>query len=196
MNAESLIDREAASRASDPCLVYGNPAAELLYPLTYRGSVDEASVYFLAHRTATAHGTIVRCRDCGFVFTSPRFSGSDYDRIYMAVRPPPNLDPSFETAKAARFHQLTTIVRKFQPRDVPFLDFGCGDGGSSAGSTVPPGAASKLGRRAGGGPGRARSLLEIGRRLRVHLSSRPPRLTSWLPSTCSSICHELKRMSH
>jgi SAM-dependent methyltransferase len=53
----------------------------------------------------------------------------DYDRIYKAVRPPANLDPSFETAKVARFDRLAAIVRKFQCHEAPFLDFGCGDGG-------------------------------------------------------------------
>jgi SAM-dependent methyltransferase len=93
------------------------------------GSVEDASDYFLAHRAATAHGPIVRCRDCAFVFSSPRFSSLDYDRIYKAIRPPANLDSSFEKATAARFRRLVTIVRKFQPRATPFLDFGCGDGG-------------------------------------------------------------------
>jgi 2-polyprenyl-3-methyl-5-hydroxy-6-metoxy-1,4-benzoquinol methylase len=91
--------------------------------------MEEAATYFLANRTATAHGSIVRCRDCGFVFTSPRFSNLEYDRIYREIRSPADLDPSFETAKAARFQRLAAIVRKFQPCEAPFLDFGCGDGG-------------------------------------------------------------------
>ena len=123
------IDWEAASRAPDPCLVCGSVAKKTLYPPTYTGSVAEAPDYFLAHRTATAHGPIVRCLDCGFVFTSPRFRGEDYDWIYKAVRPPLNLDASFETAKAARFRRLAAIVRKFQSREAAFVDFGCSDGG-------------------------------------------------------------------
>ena len=126
---ESPFDWAAASRAPDPCLVCGSLAKQPLYPSTYTGSVAEAPAYFLAHRTVTAHAPIVRCRDCGFVFTSPRFTGEDYDWIYKSVRSPPNLDASFETAKVARFRRLTAIVRKFQPREAAFLDFGCGDGG-------------------------------------------------------------------
>jgi SAM-dependent methyltransferase len=53
----------------------------------------------------------------------------DYDRIYKAIQPPKDLDPSFEIAKAARFRRLAAIVRQFQPRRASFLDFGCGDGG-------------------------------------------------------------------
>jgi SAM-dependent methyltransferase len=129
MSARRSVDLETASFAPDPCLICGSPAKQPLYPATYTGSMEEAATYFLANRTATAHGPIVRCPDCGFVFTSPRFSDLEYDRIYTEVRLPADLDPSFYTAKAARFQRLAAIVRKFQPRETPFLDFGCGDGG-------------------------------------------------------------------
>jgi len=120
---------ENATCAPDPCLICGSLAKQLLYPGTYAGSIGKAATYFLANRTATAHGPIVRCRECGFVFTSPRFSNLEYDRIYREVRSPADLDPSFETAKAARFQRLAAIVRKFGPSETLFLDFGCGDGG-------------------------------------------------------------------
>lgn len=148
MNAETPVDWDVAKRKPDPCLVCGSLAKQLLYPPTYTGSVEEAATYFLANRTATAHGPIMRCRDCGFVFSSPRFSGSDYDRIYRAVRPPADIDPSFETAKAARFKRLAAIVRKFQPHEVPFLDFGCGDGGFLRQFDSPAGRGFEIGNGA------------------------------------------------
>jgi len=129
MSAERPVDWKIGSCLPDPCLICGSLAKQRLYPATYTGSIEEAATYFLANRTATAHGPIVRCRDCGFVFTSPRFSNPEYDRIYREIRSPADLDPSFEIAKAARFQRLAAIVRKFQPREAPFLDFGCGDGG-------------------------------------------------------------------
>jgi 2-polyprenyl-3-methyl-5-hydroxy-6-metoxy-1,4-benzoquinol methylase len=129
MSTNRPADWKTGSCAPDPCLICGSLAKQPLYPATYAGSIEEAATYFLANRTATAHGPIVRCRDCGFVFTSPRFANSEYDRIYREVRSPADLDPSFETAKAARFRRLAAIVRKFRPREAPFLDFGCGDGG-------------------------------------------------------------------
>ena len=128
MNGSS-VDLVAASRAADPCLVCGSTVNQLLYAPTYTGSVAEAPSYFLAFRKATAHAPIVQCQDCGFVFTSPRFAADDYDWIYKAVRLPPNLDASFERAKVSKFRRLAAIVRKFQPREAAFLDFGCGDGG-------------------------------------------------------------------
>jgi SAM-dependent methyltransferase len=129
MIAERSVDCKNPSCAQDPCLICGSLAQQALYPATYTGSIEQAATYFLANRTATAHAPIVRCRECLFVFTSPRFSNAEYDRIYREVGLPVDLDPSFETAKAARFQRLASIVRKFQPRETPFLDFGCGDGG-------------------------------------------------------------------
>ena len=129
MSAERPVDWKNASCAPDHCLICGSLAKQPLYPATHSVSIEEAATYFLANRTVTAHGPIVRCRDCGFVFTSPRFSNLEYDSIYREVRSDADLDPSFERAKAARFQRLAAIVRKFQPREAPFLDFGCGDGG-------------------------------------------------------------------
>ena len=129
MSAERPVDWKTGICAPDPCLICGSLAKQPLYPATYTGSMEAVASYFLANRTATAHGPIVRCRDCGFVFTSPRFSNPEYDRIYREVRSPADLDPSFERAKAARFQRLAAIVRKFQPHETSFLDFGCGDGG-------------------------------------------------------------------
>lgn len=128
MTATDAIDWAELGKRPDPCIVCGSASHARLYPASYKGSLQEASAYFLAHRTATAHGPIVRCDDCDFVFTSPRFEGSDYDRIYGGVRPPENLDPAFGAAKTARFQRLASVVRRFRPAGGKFLDFGCGDG--------------------------------------------------------------------
>lgn len=145
MNPQRSSSAEVTSLETDPCLVCRSLSNAICYESTFPGGVEEASNYFLAHRIATAHGTIVRCLDCGFVFTSPRFASSDYDQIYSTVRPPTNLDPSFETAKTARFSRLTSIIREFQPRDVPFLDFGCGDGGFLREFNSPSGRGFEIG---------------------------------------------------
>src|SRR5690349_2408761 len=67
--------------------------------------MEETASFFLANRTATAHGPIVRCRDCGFVFTNPRFSNLEYDRIYSEVRSAndlPFLNPLFKSGLRQR----------------------------------------------------------------------------------------------
>ena len=76
MSAERLGEWSTANCAPDPCVICQSLVNEPLYPTTYSGSIEKAGIYFLANRTATAHGRIVRCRGCGFVFTSPRFSNS------------------------------------------------------------------------------------------------------------------------
>jgi SAM-dependent methyltransferase len=112
----------------EACVVCGGGEHQVAYASTFHGTVDEAAEYFLAHRRMTAHGQIRRCRGCGFVFTSPRFSPEEYDRIYSGIRAPEFLDPAFHDAKVARFRRLTSIVGRHAGRGDAFLDFGCGDG--------------------------------------------------------------------
>ncbi len=114
---------------ADPCLVCHNVDLEPLYAPTYFGSIADASEFFLAGRTATAHGPIVRCRGCGFVFTSPRFSPEQYSRIYGAIGASIDHDgDALDQAKVARFSRLAKIVRSYVSKDADFLDLGCGDG--------------------------------------------------------------------
>ena len=129
----------------DPCLICGGEDLQLVYPSTYRGTVDEAADYFLAHRRATAHGDIRRCRSCGFVFTSPRFTPAEYDRIYSGIRAPDELDPAFQVAKIARFRRLDSIVRKHAGQGGDFLDLGCGDGAFLAFKDDPRGRGFEVG---------------------------------------------------
>lgn len=113
---------------ADTCLVCGSKAQSELYAATFGGTAQDASRYFLTHRSATAHGRIVRCDECGFVFTSPRFSDPDYDRIYKAIEPPASVAPGFDRANAARFSRLARLVRRYPAGRGRLLDFGCGDG--------------------------------------------------------------------
>jgi len=127
MTAQS-VDWKSMARQSDPCLVCGTPEAKALYAPTFHGSLAQAQDYFLAHRRATAHGPIVKCCGCGFVFTSPRFAPSEYDRIYRSIPTPHEGVVAFDAAKAARFRRLAKLVRLKIPKSASLLDFGCGDG--------------------------------------------------------------------
>jgi SAM-dependent methyltransferase len=69
------------------------------------------------------HGRIVRCRDCGFTFTSPQFSAADYARIYQAV----HARGGGGSPPQARFAALVRCVQQNE-RGGRFLDFGCGSG--------------------------------------------------------------------
>ncbi len=113
---------------ADACIVCGACDPKLLYRSTFQGELNDAPSYFLAHREATAHGRIVRCGTCGFVFTSPRFSPADYDWIYGQIPVPHEGVAAFDPAKAARARRLAEIIRIYFPDGGRFVDFGCGDG--------------------------------------------------------------------
>ena len=122
------IDWRQLAAQPDPCLVCGSAASQTLYPPTFHASLDDAPGYFLAHRTATAHGPIVKCTNCGFTYTSPRFSADAYDRIYSSIPVPHEGVRDFDAAKQARFRRLSRIVRQHLPEGSRLVDFGCGDG--------------------------------------------------------------------
>jgi SAM-dependent methyltransferase len=128
VTARTPVDWTELGRGSDPCIVCGSADAAPLYPPTFHASLAEAPDYFLAHRRATAHGPIVKCRGCGFVFTSPRFAPEDYDRIYGSIATPHEGVVAFDAAKGARFQRLAALVRPQLGDDAALLDFGCGDG--------------------------------------------------------------------
>ena len=94
-----------------------------VYPATFAGDWRDAVPYFLTGRTKAVHGRIVRCADCGFLFTSPQFSAADYARIYTAV----HAGGGGGSPPQARFDALARRVRQTE-RGGRFLDFGCGGG--------------------------------------------------------------------
>jgi SAM-dependent methyltransferase len=93
------------------------------YPATFDGDWRDAVPYFLTGRTKAVHGRVVRCRDCGFTFTSPQFTAMEYARIYAAVY----AGAEDRRPSQARFDALARLVRGRETRG-RFLDFGCGDG--------------------------------------------------------------------
>jgi SAM-dependent methyltransferase len=110
------------------CIVCGSRKNATRHESTFSGSAAQAPEYFLSHRKKVAHGRVVNCLDCGFIYTSPQFSPAEYDLIYQTApqRPPGEVD--FLEAEKLRFSRLAAFVRK-HAKPGSFLDFGCGDGG-------------------------------------------------------------------
>jgi hypothetical protein len=136
----------------DPCIVCASVKATPLYPPTFHGPMSDVPRHFLAHRTATARGPIVKCRNCGFVFTSPRFLPSEYDAIYKSIPKPHEGLVEFDAAKSARFERLASIIRTHR-KSGAFIDFGCGDGAFLQKMNDPAGKGFEIGapgRRAAG----------------------------------------------
>jgi SAM-dependent methyltransferase len=111
-------------QAVSSCLVCRGASFAECYPATFDGDWRDAVPYFLTGRTKAAHGRIVRCRDCRFMFTSPRFSTEEYARIYAAV----HARGDDGSPPRARFTALARLVRRYEAGG-RFLDFGCGGGG-------------------------------------------------------------------
>jgi SAM-dependent methyltransferase len=105
------------------CLVCGGRSFIERYPATFEGGWRDAVPYFLTTRTKAVHGRIVRCRDCGFIFTSPQFTPDEYARIYASV----HASGSGASLPRARFARLARRVRLAEPTG-RFMDFGCGSG--------------------------------------------------------------------
>lgn len=121
--------RESELRTLSECLVCGSQdAAQQIYEATYDGTADGAAQYFLKYRSTVAHGRIVRCVACGFLFTNPQFTPEEYQQIYAAAaREMPDADP-LAIAEQARFARLARLVAKHAPSPQRLLDLGCGDG--------------------------------------------------------------------
>ena len=106
------------------CPVCDCESFEECYPANFEGNWRDAVPYFLTGRTKAVHGRIVRCRDCRFMFTSPRFSEDEYARIYASV----HAGGGGGSPPRARFTALASLVRPWESGG-RFLDFGCGGGG-------------------------------------------------------------------
>ena len=104
------------------CLVCDGVSFVERYPATFHGDWRDAVPYFLTERTKAVHGRIVCCYDCGFTFTSPQFTATEYARIYEAV-----YLRGAGGSPNARFAALARLVRRAEGRG-RFLDFGCGNG--------------------------------------------------------------------
>jgi SAM-dependent methyltransferase len=106
------------------CIVCGSENYKRLYKSNFTASLENASDYFLSHRKKVAHGQILRCENCQFVYTSPQFSTEEYDLIYQKVL---SKSDDLQHANNIRFTRLAKIVRRYI-KSGSYLDFGCGIG--------------------------------------------------------------------
>src|SRR5450830_1409690 len=95
------------------CIVCDSVHQTHLYKSNVDGSLADASDYFLSHRKKVAHGQIVSCKNCGFVYTSPQFTPIDYDLIYQKVPQNTNTLVAFQEAENIRFSRLAKLVQKY-----------------------------------------------------------------------------------
>lgn len=110
------------------CIVCGSKGIAVLYEATYKGDAAGASQYFLNQRSMVAKGRIVRCTDCGFVFTNPQFTSDEYKQIYAAAPRVNDAADRLAEAERLRFMWLAGLVQKYSGTDGRLFDFGCSDG--------------------------------------------------------------------
>ena len=108
------------------CPVCGAANFEQVFASEFSGTPAEAMPYFLTDRKKAIHGRIVRCGACGFIFTSPQFTASEYEDIYRQVAADAK-PPARSRATAARYEKLAANVRRYVCGG-SFFDFGCGGG--------------------------------------------------------------------
>ena len=110
------------------CIVCGEIANEIFLESTFSGGISDAVQFFRANRKDVAHGQIVRCIKCNFVYTSPQFSHQEYSQIYIASGSNSETKEVISQSEIYRGHKLLKLVRRFIDRG-RLLDFGCGSGG-------------------------------------------------------------------
>lgn len=109
------------------CIVCGSARHTELYSSTFDGSPEDAADCFLANRKRVAHGRIVRCDNCGFVYTNPQFTPAEYELIYGMAPSESDDSSDMQAARKSRFSRLARIVHRYVDPG-PFLDFGCSKG--------------------------------------------------------------------
>lgn len=113
----------------DSCQICDSTQLQVRYPASFIGTVADAPPYFLAGRKASLHGQIMRCKNCGLVFTNPQFSREEYQEIYRRAARGRSLQAGLDEAELIRGKRLAKILTPFIQPGSTLLDFGCGEGG-------------------------------------------------------------------
>jgi 2-polyprenyl-3-methyl-5-hydroxy-6-metoxy-1,4-benzoquinol methylase len=109
------------------CNLCGADDTELRYPCTIGGTSARSdwSAFACTHNGYGRHHTIVRCRQCGLVYTNPRLDKHDIVDTYEAVEDPLYLEEREGRVLTFERH-LRPLGRLAGPPDGrPLLDVGC-----------------------------------------------------------------------
>ena len=108
------------------CNLCGAESGAVRYPCTVKqGESGDWRAFRCTHSGYGRHHTIVRCQQCGLVYTDPRPDGRDIVETYQAVE-----DPLYLEERAGRVltfeHHLKPLERLAgAPDRRPLLDVGC-----------------------------------------------------------------------
>ncbi len=105
-----------------PCNLCGGTSRSVVLEANCPGSSLSPEVFACTNSHVASHGRIVRCNDCGLVFTSPRPTADEVLDMYEGVEDETYLRE--EAARVATFRHSLLGVRQREPRG-RLLDVGC-----------------------------------------------------------------------
>ncbi len=109
-----------------PCAVCGSQLYSLVYPATITDPAADPASFYSSSRVRAGHLDIVRCADCGLLFTNPRDDDATLARVYTSLQ---DATYDFEEDNRRRTAQaFFALVRHFHPQPARLLDIGCASG--------------------------------------------------------------------
>jgi len=105
------------------CNLCGAENEEELYASNLNGNRERDDRLRCTDSTLGAHGRIVRCRQCGLVYTTPRERSDAILDAYQAVD-----DPTYvaeERGRMATFHRSLRLIHRYRRPPGRLLDVGC-----------------------------------------------------------------------
>jgi SAM-dependent methyltransferase len=109
-----------------PCAVCGGTRFHLIYPATLSDPAAEPASYYSSSRTRAGHLDIVRCADCGLLFTNPRDDDATLARVYASLQ-----DATYDVEEHNRrrtARAFLELVQRYQPKPARLIDVGCASG--------------------------------------------------------------------
>lgn len=108
------------------CAACGSQRYSLVYPSTITDPLADPVLYYSSSRMRAGHLDIVRCADCGLLFTNPRDDDATLARVYAGLQ---DVVYDFEEDNRRRTAQaFFALVQQFHPQPARLLDIGCASG--------------------------------------------------------------------
>ena len=112
--------------ATVPCAVCGSRRFSLAYPATIADPAADPAAFYSSSRVRAGHLDIVRCSDCGLLFTNPRDDDATLARVYAGLQ-----DAVYDFEEENRRRTARAFfarVHYFHPQPARLLDIGCASG--------------------------------------------------------------------
>lgn len=119
--AQSAVPANVAEHVA--CNLCGADDSWQLYPSNLTSSAQRQGRLRCTDHQLGEHGRIVRCRLCGFIYTSPREAEKQVLEAYAAVDDPTYVEE--EQGRVATFRKSLRLIKRYRPHAGRLLDVGC-----------------------------------------------------------------------